>query len=70
MKRLAVDSRAIRSVGYEVATKTLELEFAAGTVYQYLNVAEFTFRALMTAKSKQAFFSSSIEGRHICRQVR
>jgi len=53
-----------------VKAKTLELEFAAGTVYEYLDVSEFTFRALMLASSKHAFFTKSIEGQYRCQQVR
>lgn len=67
MTRTPVQSQMIRSVGYDGRTRTLELEFEAGTVYQYAEVPEFTFRALMHARSKGAFFAKSIDGhyRHV-----
>jgi hypothetical protein len=70
MKRQPVESKAIRSIGYERTSRVLELEFAAGTVYRYYDVPEFTFRALMLARSKHSFFVTSIEGRFRCAEVR
>lgn len=63
MARHPVESRALRSVGYDADTRTLELEFTAGTIYRYVDVPEFTYRALMRAKSKGQFFQTSIDGR-------
>jgi hypothetical protein len=70
MNRVAVKSKMLRSVGYEAEKKILELEFEAGTVYRYYDVPEFTFRALMHADSKHAFFTASIEGRYRCEEIR
>ncbi|MGE3491265.1 MAG: KTSC domain-containing protein [Vicinamibacterales bacterium] len=60
----------LRSAGYDPTTETLELEFEAGTVYQYSSVPEFTYRALMAAKSKGRFFATSIDGRFNWREVK
>lgn len=60
----------LRSAGYDAACHILELEFAAGTIYRYFDVPEFTFRALMLAESKHAFFTASIEGRFRCQEIR
>ena len=61
MRRLPVASRALKSVGYDRESRTLELEFTSGTLYHYFDVPEFTFRALMHAKSKGRFFQTSID---------
>jgi hypothetical protein len=61
MHRELVRSRALRSVGYDVTTHTLEVEFSSSSVYQYFDVPEFTHRALMLAKSKGHFFQTSID---------
>jgi KTSC domain len=61
VERLPVASRALKSVGYDAATHTLEVEFASSSVYRYFDVPEFTFRALMHAKSKGHFFQTSID---------
>lgn len=70
MQRKPVRSQMIRSVGYDAETRTLELEFEAGTVYQYAEVPEFTFLALMHARSKGAFFAASIDGFYHCEEVK
>ena len=38
MKRAPVDSSSIATVGYDPASRTLEIEFRDGDVYQYFNV--------------------------------
>ena len=61
MRREPVQSRALSSVGYDAEAHALELQFTSGTVYRYLDVPEFTYRALMHAKSKGRFFQTSID---------
>ena len=58
MKREAVISRAIRSVGYRAGT--LEVEFVHGDVYRYFGVPSSVFLELMQAESKGAFFNERI----------
>jgi hypothetical protein len=70
MQREAVQSRALLSVGYDVAARTLELEFSSGSVYQYFEVPEFTHRALMHAKSKGHFFQTAIDRKFRCEEVK
>jgi hypothetical protein len=38
MLRTPVSSSALRSVGYDPQTQTLEIEFNSAEVYQYFNV--------------------------------
>jgi hypothetical protein len=64
VRRHQVESRAIRSIGYDADGHTLELEFTAGAIYRYFDVPEFIFRALMHAKSKGQFFQTSINNRY------
>lgn len=61
MQRVPVDSRALKSVGYDADARMLELEFSSGTLYHYFDVPEFTYRALMHAKSKGYFFQTAID---------
>jgi hypothetical protein len=60
LKRERVSSSAIVSVGYDQASHTLEVEFAAGTVYQYYDVESKTYRDLMKASSKGRFLDLHI----------
>jgi hypothetical protein len=62
MKREAVISQAIRSVGYRAGT--LELEFVDGDVYRYFLVPSSVFLELMRAESKGAFFNDRIRDRY------
>lgn len=68
MTREPVHSQMLRSIGYDAETQTLELEFEAGTVYRYAGVSEFTFRALMHAKSKGTFLPRASTGNTCARR--
>lgn len=54
MNRNPVMSSNIDSVGYE--NGTLEIAFNSGSVYQYMNVPEKIYQALMSADSKGRYF--------------
>ncbi|MEP6633062.1 MAG: KTSC domain-containing protein [Luteimonas sp.] len=60
MRREAVDSEALRSVGYDPRGHVLEIEFANGSVYRYQNVPEHLYAALMTAASHGEFFADHV----------
>jgi hypothetical protein len=61
MKRDAVVSSAVRSVGYQDGT--LEIEFVSGRVYQYFDVPERLYQELMRATSIGTFFNERIRDR-------
>jgi hypothetical protein len=61
MQRHAVQSEAIRSVGY--LSGTLEIELQTGAVYRYFPVPERVHRKLMQADSHGRFFSSHVRDR-------
>lgn len=62
MDRTAVTSSNIRSIGYDPATKTLEIEFPSG-VYSYPNVPLEAYEGLKNAKSIGSYFSAQIRGK-------
>lgn len=70
MNRERVDSKNIRSVGYEEKKKILELEFNTGGIYRYLNVPVEVFKALMEAVSKGSYFHEKIRGRYRFQRLR
>jgi hypothetical protein len=70
MKRARIDSTSLESVGYEAASKTLEVEFSGGAVYQYLEVPEAELRKLMRARSRGAYLNQHIKPRFLCRRIR
>ena len=63
MRRKPMDSSAMRSAGYDDVTRTLEIEFPDGDVYDYFGVPPETWRAFEKAPSKGLFFSGEIRDR-------
>lgn len=60
MRRTAVESTTMRSVGYDSTQQILEVEFTSGAVYQYLDVPAAVFDELMNAESKGRYFNQEI----------
>lgn len=61
--RQPVASSNLASVGYDPQSQTLEVEFQDGSVYQYYNVPQGIFDALMSAPSKGQFLAYQIKDR-------
>ncbi|NSW91887.1 MAG: KTSC domain-containing protein [Firmicutes bacterium] len=69
MKRIYVESSNLRSVGYDSTTKILEVEFNSGGIYQYFNVSEIVFQALLAADSKGQYFHRNIKNIYAYKRV-
>lgn len=61
MRREAVESSSLKTVGYAVSSQTLEVEFHHGAVYRYLGVPPTVHEALMKAESMGAFLNREIK---------
>ena len=61
MMRDPVASTNIRSLGYDPASSTLEVEFSSGSIYQYYNIGEPLYEQLMAASSKGQFLNIYIK---------
>jgi hypothetical protein len=70
VRRQAIDSTSIASVGYDAGSSTLEVEFRNGHVYQYLEVAKRLYWELMSAQSVGAYLNREIRDQHEFRRVR
>lgn len=80
MKRDAVKSSNLRSVGYELLKigdkgykphyGTLEIEFNSGGVYQYFNVEQQVYKTLMRAPSLGQYFHDFIQGKYKFQKIR
>ena len=67
MKRIPVESSDLKSVGYDLKNKRLEIEFLTFEVYQYKNVSPEHYITLMNPPEKSShgiFFSSHIRDRY------
>ena len=62
MERTNVSSSKIASVGYDLSTSTLEVEFTSGDVYEYYDVHEHEYDGLMGASSHDAYLNQNIKG--------
>lgn len=69
MIRERVQSTNLKSVGYDAGSKTLEVEFHDGDVYQYFNVPAVVHRDLLHAASIGRYFSFFIKTTYRCRKV-
>ena len=69
MRRYRVDSSAIRGVGYDEASRTLELEFVTGAVYDYDGVPPEEVLGLLEADSRGRYFDDHIRGPYPYRRV-
>ena len=69
MRRKPVESSAIRSVGYERDTATLEVEFHTDKVYRYFAVPRAVYDGLMSADSVGAYFNQRVRDRYPEEQV-
>lgn len=64
MERMPVTSSNLQSVGYDLDSQTLEVEFNNGSLYQYSDVPQGEYDALMSADSKGTYFSANIRNRY------
>lgn len=61
MERQHVSSSNLKSVGYNPETKTLEVEFLNGGLYQYYNIPESIYNGLMAASSHGSYFNQYVK---------
>lgn len=68
-RRTPVSSSNLRSVGYDEESRTLEIEFHSGGVYEYYDVPAETFRELVQADSRGGYFHDHVRGEYDYRQI-
>lgn len=64
MDREQVDSSQIASIGYDIESKTLEIEFKSGGVYDYHDVPQHVYMGIMSAGSHGKYFYAEIKGKY------
>ena len=62
MERKTVQSSNIASIGYDEKSSTLEIEFLNNSIYQYFDVPEHIYKALMQADSQGQYLAQNIKG--------
>lgn len=61
MNRIPVNSSNINSIGYDILSAILEVEFKDGSIYRYYDVPDYIYKELMNAKSYGQFLSENIK---------
>lgn len=69
MRRYPVRSSALRTVGYDFGSGTLEVEFASGGVYDYDGVPPEEALQLLEAESLGAYFTEHIRTAYRARRA-
>jgi KTSC domain-containing protein len=70
MRRARVRSSSIRSVGYDLEQHVLEIEYAGGGVYDYLDVPPEEALGLLESASLGRYVNGEIKPHYRCRPVR
>jgi hypothetical protein len=63
MEREKVNSSMFISVGYDLSSKIIELEFKNGKIYQHFDVPENIFTSFKNASSLGKFYNRYIKGK-------
>lgn len=70
MEMKKVSGGKLRAIGYEAATRTLQVEMDSGSVVQYSGVPAEVFRRLGSAGSMWSFFRDNIEEEFPAKRVK
>jgi hypothetical protein len=62
-------SSVILHTRYNIKTATLKITFVSGLVYEYKNVPEEKYNAMMTSGSKGIYFNQHIKGQYEFKKV-
>lgn len=69
MNRERVKSSNIVSIGYDLDSQILEIEFKKNSVYQYYDVPENEYIELMNADSHGKYLNSNIKDNYQYEQI-
>jgi KTSC domain len=66
MKMISVSSSAIAAVGYDPATRHMQIKFKNSGTYSFCGVPQQIFDGLLSANSKGRYYDQYIRGRYHC----
>ena len=64
MERIEITSSNLKSVGYDPATQTMEVEFHKGPIYRYKEVPLEVYDTLVRCDSAGAYFAMAVKGKY------
>lgn len=69
MERKNIESSMINSIGYEIESATLEIEFNSGVIWQYFDFSEASWYEFENSESHGKHFHREIKGQYPEAQV-
>jgi hypothetical protein len=70
IQRMAVISSNVKSIGYRLTDRTLEIEFLTGRIYRYADVPFYIYEELIDAPSVGRYFNLFIRNRYETEEVK
>lgn len=70
MKRINIISSTIKSIGYDIKTRILEVEFVRGAIYQYKTVDYIDVVCLLFADSIGSYFNKNISKNYSYEEIK
>jgi hypothetical protein len=70
VEHISVSSSNIASVGYDIATCTLQIKFHSGGLYEYYDVPYAVYQGLMNASSHGKYFHQYIKNVYPYKRLR
>lgn len=64
MDRTKVKSKLIKSIGYDITSQTLEVEFIDFEISSFANISHSLYQELMKSPSKGSFFIQNISSKY------
>ena len=65
MQRENIESKIIKSIGYDAIEQTLEIEFIKdGSVWQYFGFSEINWHEFKISDSKEKYWRGEIQGNY------
>ena len=69
MKRIAVNSDELLSIGYNAELQVLEVEFSNHRIYQFVRVSAAVYAALISASNITEYFKANISENYLVQEV-
>lgn len=70
MERKSIISSNLSSIGYDLSSSILEVEFKNGSIYQYFDVPESVYKKLMSAPSIGSYLNKHVKNGYRFKQVK
>lgn len=64
MVRIPVESSAVKSIGYDANSRTLQIEYTDGGVYDYFDVPPEVHAAVFTADSIGTYVNQVVKNKY------